>query len=122
MISFDHIQIAALDPKQSAIDLANILGVAKPIIEGRDNDLWRIDLNNCFVLFSEHSAPVPFTHAAFKVDEKSFQQIIERLKKMGIPYGNDHEDPANSKTEDQLGGNGRVYWLDRDKHLLEITY
>lgn len=121
MVQIDHIGIAARDPEASARRLARILGVAEPTPDGADDDMFRIDLaHGMFVLFN-HAEKIDLTHMAFRVGGAEFQAVVERLKNLDIPFGNDPEDPRNGQTDDQLGGNGRVYFVSEDGHLFEVT-
>ena len=122
MAHFDHLQIASKNPEASARELAWLLGAADPVTEGQDNDMWRVDLEGRgFVLFTQVQGVVPFCHVAFRLDGPQWSAALDRLRDRGIPFGNDPENPGNGQTSDPLGGQGRVYWLDRDGHLLEIA-
>jgi len=122
MLKIDHIGLAAHDARASAQNLAVILGAAEPTTEGADDDMYRIDLDHgAFLLFNPATTVHP-EHIAFHVDEGRFAEIVERLKERGLPFGNDPEDPRNGKTDDPLGGGGRVYFIDENGHLFEATW
>lgn len=59
-------------------------------------------------------------HAAFRVSPHEFVEVVERLRSMTVPFGNDPEAPTNGLVIDPLGGNGRVYFFDPNGHLLEV--
>ncbi|HVK70225.1 MAG TPA: VOC family protein [Polyangium sp.] len=121
MLKVDHIGLAARDARASAQNLAAILGAAEPTVEGADDDMYRIDLDHgAFVLFNP-AATVHPDHVAFRVDETRFAEVVKRLEARGVAFGNDPEDPRNGKTEDPLGGAGRVYFVDENGHLFEVT-
>ncbi|MCY1063818.1 VOC family protein [Nannocystis sp. RBIL2] len=121
MIQLDHLAVEARDVAASARFLADILGLAGPVPEGEDDDMFRIDLDHgVFVLFSPASEP-RFSHVAFRVDAARFESIVDRLRARGVAFGNDHDDTRNHRTEDFLGGAGRVYFHDADGHLWEVT-
>ncbi len=121
MIELDHIGIAAHDARSSARVLAEILGAPEPTVDGADDDMYRVDLaHGAFVLFS-NATMVGFEHVAFRVDPSQFADVVARLRKRGMPFGNDPEDAGNGKTEDPLGGAGRVYFADENGHLFEVT-
>jgi catechol 2,3-dioxygenase-like lactoylglutathione lyase family enzyme len=44
-----------------------------------------------------------------------------RLRSLGVPFGNQPEEPHNGRTDDPLGGAGRVYFVDENGHLFEVT-
>lgn len=121
MIEIDHIGIAARDARKSATELAEILGAPEPTTDGADDDMFRVDLaHGAFVLFSD-AATVSPEHVAFRVDRAQFGEVIARLRARAIPFGNDPEDPRNGATDDPLGGAGRVYFVDANGHLFEVT-
>src|SRR5690349_9189134 len=113
MIEIDHIGIEARDAQRSARAMAEILGAAEPSVDGADDDMYRVDLEHGALLFST-AATVRFQHMAFRVDHERFAAVVTRLRDRGIPFGNDPEDPRNGKTDDRLGGKGRVYFTDEN--------
>ena len=122
MMHFDHVGIEARDASASASALAEILGLSAPCTEGADNDMFRVDIGRGeFLLFSPAAAPKS-SHIAFHADEDSFAQIVERLTAKGIPFGNDPEDPSNGRLNDPIGVGGRVYFVDDNGHLFEVTF
>jgi catechol 2,3-dioxygenase-like lactoylglutathione lyase family enzyme len=60
-------------------------------------------------------------HLAFRVPGAAFPRVVERLGRAGSAYGNDPEHPDNGRTDDPLGGPGRVYFVRPDGHLFEVT-
>ena len=121
MIQIDHVGIAARNPESSAKWLAKILGVGAPSVDGADDDMFRIDLGHgSFVLFNA-AEKIDLTHMAFRVDGAEFKGVIERLRSMGVSFGNEPDDTKNGRTEDHLGGAGRVYFVDENGHLFEVT-
>jgi catechol 2,3-dioxygenase-like lactoylglutathione lyase family enzyme len=121
MIEIDHIGIAARDAQRSARSLAEILGAAEPTADGADDDMFRVDLGRGAALLFSTSETVGFEHIAFRVDDKQFVNVVARLQKRGIPFGNDPENPRNGMTDDPLGGKGRVYFTDENGHLFEVV-
>jgi hypothetical protein len=123
MLYFDHILVTSENPELTATTLSEILGASPPTPEGRDNDMFRVDLEQgSFILFSETSGEIQFCHFALRVDAKKFSDVISNLKRKNIPFGNDHDGVPNGLTTDPLGGQGRIYWKDNDGHLMEVTY
>ena len=121
MIQIDHIGMAAHNALTSARDLAAILGTGEPALEGADDDMYRIDLEHGAFLVFNQSTTVNPEHVAFRVDPDRFAEVVTRLRERGLPFGNDPEDPRNGKTDDPLGGAGRVYFVDENEHLFEVT-
>lgn len=121
MIQIDHIGVAARDAWRSARVLAEILGAAEPAADGAEDDMARVDLaHGASVLFNP-AETVPPTHVAFRVDAERFAAVVTRLRARAIPFGNDPEAPTNQRTDDPLGGAGRVYFVDENGHLFEVT-
>jgi len=61
-------------------------------------------------------------HIAFRVDPPTFSELVNRLRRRGVAFGNDPEDLANGETTDSHGGGqGRVYFLDPNGHLFEVA-
>ncbi|MGV3624016.1 MAG: VOC family protein [Archangium sp.] len=121
MMQLDHLAVEARDVDASSRFLAQILGTSAPVAEGADDDMRRIDLDHgVFVLFSPATEP-RFAHVAFKVDRARFTDVVARLKSHNVAFGNEHFDVTNERTEDPLGGAGRVYFHDANGHLWEVT-
>jgi catechol 2,3-dioxygenase-like lactoylglutathione lyase family enzyme len=121
MIQIDHIGIAARDARRSARALAEILGAPEPSADGAGGDMYRVDLDHgASLLFNTSDAVAP-EHVAFRVDEPAFTNVLARLRERGLAYGNDPENPRNGETADPLGGAGRVYFVDENGHLFEVT-
>lgn len=121
MLRLDHIGIAAHDARSSARTLAHILGAGEPLVDGADEDMYRIELEHgAFLLFNPAKVVHP-EHIAFRVDAQRFGEVLTRLRERGLPFGNDPEDPRNGRTDDPLGGAGRVYFADENGHLFEVT-
>ncbi len=121
MIEIDHIGVAARDAYRSARTLAEILGVADPVVDGFDNDMYRVDLAHGSALLFSTSETIGFEHIAFRVDEGQFASVLARLRERGMQFGNDPEDIYNGKSDDPIGGKGRVYFTDENGHLFEIV-
>lgn len=121
MIRVDHIGISAHDARASASTLAEILGAPEPTPDGADGDMFRVDLDEGSCLLFSASEKIDVTHIAFKVDLQRFAGVVERLRQRGVAFGNDPEDPRNGSTDDFMGGAGRVYFVDENGHLFEVT-
>lgn len=122
MIQIDHIGIAARDTKSSANRLAEILGMEPPIVDGAEGDMYRLNFGyGTFILFNP-AETITLAHVAFRVSKSHFDTIVERLRSLGIAFGNRHDDTQNGHTEDfELGGLGRIYFVDENGHLFEVT-
>jgi catechol 2,3-dioxygenase-like lactoylglutathione lyase family enzyme len=120
MIEIDHIALAAHDPSASARFLADLLGLEPPAVDGPDGDMYRVELGSAFLLFARADA-VAAQHMAFRVDARAFREVVARLASHAVPFGNDPEDLDNGLASDPLGGSGRVYFVDPNGHLFEVT-
>jgi catechol 2,3-dioxygenase-like lactoylglutathione lyase family enzyme len=120
MIAFDHIGILAHDASASAGFLSEILGITKASAVGPDGDMFRLEIGESGALLYFPAREVPGQHIAFRVDETSFVAVVDRLRARGLAFGNDPEDQTNMRTDDFLGGFGRVFFRDPDGHLFEV--
>jgi len=122
MIQVDHIGIAARDTRSSACRLAEILGMGEPAVDGADGDMYRLDFGHGpFVLFNPADT-IDLAHVAFRVGKPQFDAIVDRLRGLAIPFGNQHDDTRNGRTEDfEPGGTGRIYFTDENGHLFEVV-
>ena len=120
-LSIDHLALPAADAEASARWFAEIPGLAAPLPDGPDEDMFNVRLNDSSsVLFVSEPAG-PGHHVAFAVSAAEFTAIVDRLRQRGVDFGNDPEDPTNGQTEDVLGSQGRVYFRSPDGHFLEVT-
>lgn len=121
ILQFDHVAVDARDVTASATFIAEVLGTSGPVPEGEDGDMRRIDLDHGgFLLFSPAQSPV-VAHVAFRVDEARFHEALARLRSSGVAFGNEPHEASNGRTEDPLGGGGRVYFHDANRHLWELA-
>jgi catechol 2,3-dioxygenase-like lactoylglutathione lyase family enzyme len=120
MIEIDHIGIASRDAGASARTLAEILGAPTPMVDGADDDMYRVDLGHRTSLLFSTTETVTPEHIAFRVDAARFAEVVARLEERGMAFGNDPEESENGKTDDPLGGTGRVYFFDANGHLFEV--
>jgi catechol 2,3-dioxygenase-like lactoylglutathione lyase family enzyme len=120
MIAIDHIAVLARDVAASARFMAEILGVAPGEPDGPDGEMFRLPVNESGSLLYFPADDIPGQHIAFRVDEPTFDAVVDRLRARGLVFRNDPEDPTNMRTSDFLGGHGRVFFLDPDNHLFEV--
>ncbi len=59
------------------------------------------------------------SHYAFKVSEKEFDEIMERIKKDNIIFGSGPSSSSDGRINNNDGGRG-AYFKDPNGHLLEI--
>ena len=121
MLRIDHIGIGSRDPAKAAASLAALLGAPPPTVDGADDDMLRVELDDGSFLLFAAADPVHPEHIAFRVPPSRFAEVAERLHARGIAFGNEPDDPTNGQTRDPLGGAGRVYFATEDGHLFEVT-
>jgi catechol 2,3-dioxygenase-like lactoylglutathione lyase family enzyme len=118
-VSFDHVAIPARDEEAAAQFLGKVLDL--PVErDGPEDEMFCLRLaEGRQVLFqpAERFDPV---HVAFRVSPAELALVVERLRSMGIAFGNDPEAPTNMLVSDPLGGHGRVYFVDPNRHLFEV--
>lgn len=102
MIRIDHIGIAARNARESAQALAQILGAPEPIVDGADNDMYRVDLDHGASLLFSTSETVRFEHIAFQVDRSRFIEVVTRLRQREMQFSNDPEDVRNGSTDEEV--------------------
>ena len=118
MIELDHVIVSARDQRASARRLAELLGVrwavsgVGPFSPVYVNDGLTLD-------FIDDDGPFPIQHFCFRVDDKTFDAILERLKTAGIPYRSSVRGPQDMQVNTDYGGR-LVYWNEPDGHQWEI--
>jgi catechol 2,3-dioxygenase-like lactoylglutathione lyase family enzyme len=120
MIAIDHVAVLARDVAASARFLAEILGLPPGSPDGPDGEMFRLPVDGYGSLLYFPANHVPGQHIAFRVDEATFDAVVDRLRARGVVFGNDPEDQTNMQTSDFMGGHGRVFFLDPDEHLFEV--
>jgi catechol 2,3-dioxygenase-like lactoylglutathione lyase family enzyme len=120
MIAIDHVGVMARDVTASARFLADILGLPPALPGGPDGENRRLAVGNSGWIFYFPAQDVPGQHIAFRVDEKTFAGVVDRLRAASVTFGNDPEDQTNMQTSDFLGGHGRVFFRDPNDHLFEV--
>jgi catechol 2,3-dioxygenase-like lactoylglutathione lyase family enzyme len=120
MIAIDHIGVLARDVAASARFLAEILGLAPSAADGPDGEMFRLPIGESGALLYFPADEIPGLHIAFRVDESTFDTVVDRLRARGLTFGNDPDDQTNMQVNDFLGGYGRVFFLDPNGHLFEV--
>ncbi len=120
-MTIDHLGLPARNAAAAAQWLAEILGLGDPVTAGPEGDLCTVALGGTSSVVFSTEPSVPSHHVAFGVDQAAFSEVVERLRRRGLRFGNEPEDPSNGETSDPLGGLGRVYFCSPDGHFLEVT-
>jgi catechol 2,3-dioxygenase-like lactoylglutathione lyase family enzyme len=103
-ILLDHTIVPAKDKLASAKFFAEIFGV-------QVNDSLTFD-------FADEPEPKSH-HYAFHISEAEFEEIYERVKSKGLPYGSGPYNHTDGKIYTRRGGRG-FYFEDPNGHLLEV--
>jgi len=117
-IELDHVIVSARDQRASARRLAELLDVrwavsgVGPFSPVYVNDGLTLD-------FIDDDGPFPIQHFCFRVDDKTFDAILDRLKAAGISYRSSVRGPQDMQVNTDYGGR-LVYWNEPDGHQWEI--
>ena len=116
-VALDHTIVAARDREAAAAFLAEVLGLAAPRPYG---PFLVVELDNGAKLdFIGDDGPIERQHYAFRVDERSFDEIHGRLRARGLDWWADPRQKRRGETYRHEGGRG-LYFEDPNGHLLEI--
>jgi catechol 2,3-dioxygenase-like lactoylglutathione lyase family enzyme len=122
MIALDHVGVPVRNTAASASFLAEILGLAPATPAGPEGEMSCLAIGESGTLLFCPAESVAGQHIAFRVDPTTFGEVVNRLRARGVAFGNDPEDSTNGQTTDPHGGGqGRVYFLDPDRHLFEVV-
>ena len=105
-VSIDHLALPAADAETSARWFAEILGLAAPQPDGSDEGMFNVRLNDSSSVLFVSGPAGPGHHVAFAVSAAEFTAIADRLRRRGVDFGNDPEDPTNGQTERRAGQPG----------------
>lgn len=115
--TLDHITVPAKDRRRSALLLAEILGVGwsehgvGPFCPVYVNDSLTLD-------FDQWEGELPVQHYCFRVSEAEFDQLLARLRIMGIPCRSTPHGVNDGQVNTAYGGR-IVYWSEPDGHVWE---
>ena len=115
-IILDHTIVPSHDKENSARWFAEIFGLS---YDGPVGHFAPVKVNGTLTLdFDDREGFQPH-HYAFHVSEEDFDAIFGRIKSNGITYGSGPRSLADMDINHRRGGRG-VYFLDPDKHVLEL--
>ncbi len=124
MATIDHL-ILNINEVASSVDFyVNVLGFK---LEGKDGPFTVIRVSDDFTLQLAPSGTSGNEHLAFALSRAAFDNVFERVKEKGIPYGDSfHAVGNNNGPGVESGAKGpapTLYMHDPNKHLIEIrTY
>lgn len=117
-VHLDHTIVSARDRDASAKLLAHLLGVphglagAGPFYAVYVNDGLTFD-------FVQADEGFPVEHYCFRVDDQTFDAILERIRAAGIGYRSSVRGPVDHNINNYEGGRG-FYWNQPEGHQWEI--
>ena len=120
-IHLDHTLVPSRNAVASARRLAELLGV--PWAESGAGPFSPLYVNDGLTLdFIQTDEAFPVYHFCFRVDQKEFDAILERIQAAGIPY----RSMVHGPVDHQIGQDyGNVYWNEPDGHqweMLTVSY
>jgi catechol 2,3-dioxygenase-like lactoylglutathione lyase family enzyme len=116
-VQLNHTIVSVRDKRESAMFLAEILGLDEPAPYG---PFLVVQVDNEVSLdFADDHGPVHPQHYAFLVGESEFDEILGRICGRGLPYWADPGRRRSGEINTTDGGRG-VYWEDPSGHFLEI--
>jgi len=124
MATIDHL-ILNINEVASSVDFyVNVLGFK---LEGKDGPFTVIRVSDDFTLQLAPWGTSGNEHLAFALSRAAFDNVFERVKEKGIPYGDSfHAVGNNNGPGVESGAKGpapTLYMHDPNKHLIEIrTY
>ena len=115
-IKLNHTIVPANDKEEAARFFARIFGLK---YEGPASHFAAVQVNKDLTLDFDTDSGFQSHHYAFKVSEREFDAIFDRIKAEGIRYGSGPFSPENMQMNRRGGGRG-VYFRDPSGHLLEL--
>lgn len=116
-IELDHLIVSSKDRKTAAELVAEILGVAWS--ETGVGPFCPVYVNEGLTLdFDQAEGAFPIQHYCFRVGERDFDGIVQRLKAKGIPFRSTPHGPVDGRVNTDHGGR-IVYWSEPDGHVWE---
>jgi len=116
-VRLNHTIVWCRDQKRSARFLSEILGRPTPV---RFGPFLVVEVDNGVSLdFHDTDEDVAPQHYAFLIDEDDFDAIFARIRERGLDYWADPGRTRRGEINRNDGGRG-LYFLDPDRHVLEI--
>jgi catechol 2,3-dioxygenase-like lactoylglutathione lyase family enzyme len=115
-ITLDHLIVPARDNEAAAERFARIMGLD---YRGPERHFAPVRVDDALTLDFLTATGFEGLHLAFRVDGARFDQILARLRALGVPYGNAPDAADNGLTDHPLAPRG-LYFGDPDGHLWEV--
>lgn len=119
-ITLNHTVVFAKDNDKAAHEFAENMGLKLEGYEGIDNKFATVRINaELSVFFMTIESDIPQQHLAFSVDEHTFDQILDRLRKRNVTFGNSPHESNNQRTDHPFASRG-LFWANLDGCLVEV--
>jgi catechol 2,3-dioxygenase-like lactoylglutathione lyase family enzyme len=122
-IELDHLILAVNDRRRSIDFYSGIVGLQH---EGEDGPFSMLRVSPGFVIQIAPWGTSGGEHLAFAMSKAEFDSLFARLELAGVAYGDRFDAVGNLQGPgDETGARGigkTVYFLDPDRHLLEIRH
>jgi hypothetical protein len=116
-VFLDHVIVPAREQRSSAELLAKLLGV--PWSEQGVGPFCPVYVNDGLTLdFDQWDDALPVQHYCFRMTDAEFDQVVARLREMGIGYRSTPHGPCDLQVNADRGGR-IVYWSEPDGHVWE---
>ena len=115
-ITLNHTIVPAHDKEASAQFFAGIMGLN---YEGAKGHFAPVRVNETLTMDFDNREPVESHHYAFKVDDSTFDAVLERVKAAGVKFGSLPGAQDNMELNNRRGGRG-FYFKDPNGHSLEL--
>jgi catechol 2,3-dioxygenase-like lactoylglutathione lyase family enzyme len=115
-ISLNHTIVPARDKEASAKFFADIFGLK---YEGGTGHFAPVKVNDSLTMDFDNRDGFESHHYAFMVSDDEFDQILNRVKSAGLPYGSGPQAKQDMEINHRRGGRG-FYFPDPSGHSLEV--
>jgi catechol 2,3-dioxygenase-like lactoylglutathione lyase family enzyme len=117
-IELDHIMVPSRHKDAAARQLASLLGVAwGPANVGPFAAVYVSA--GLTIDFDQWETEFPKGHYCFRVDDETFDAVLRRIQRAGIPFRSQPHGAADYTVNTALGGK-IVYWSEPDGHAWEL--
>lgn len=117
-IELDHVIVSARNRDESAKLLAHLLDV--PCGPAKEGPFFAVYINRGLTLdFIATEEDFPIEHFAFRVSDKEFDSILERIRAAGIDYRSTVHGSIDGSVNTTYGGK-MIYWNEPEGHQWEI--
>lgn len=118
-VTLNHTIITAIDHHEAARFFATIMGLECLPPAGARGHFAPVRVNDQLTVdFMAVDEPTGH-HLAFDVDRATFDQILDRIRERGVPFGSRPDAPANGRTDHPLCARG-LFFTDDARNLYEV--